>query len=52
MGVQPVQPVSTCVPVEVFEIKGGKAAVVNLDECLICMACELQCPDNAIKVIE
>jgi len=45
----------TCVdvcPVEVFEIKDGKAVVVNLDECLVCMACEVQCPNAAIEIIE
>ena len=45
----------TCVdvcPVEVFEIREGKAVVVNLDECLVCMACEVQCPNNAIEIIE
>ena len=45
----------TCVdvcPVEVFEIKDGKAVAVRPDECLVCMACEVQCPNNAIKVIE
>ena len=41
----------TC-PVEVFEIQDGKSVVVNLDECLICMACEVQCPTAAIEVIE
>ena len=45
----------TCVdicPVEVFEIKDEKSVVVNLDECLVCRACEVQCPDNAIEIIE
>ena len=39
-------------PVGVFEVKEGKSAAVNANECLICMACETQCPENAIKVIE
>ncbi|MFQ6064062.1 MAG: ATP-binding protein [Candidatus Bathyarchaeia archaeon] len=43
--------VDTC-PVEVFEIREGKAVAVNPDECLVCMACEVQCPNGAIKVIE
>jgi NAD-dependent dihydropyrimidine dehydrogenase PreA subunit len=43
--------VDTC-PVEVFEIREEKSVVVNLDECLVCMACEVQCPEGAIKVIE
>jgi len=43
--------VDTC-PVEVFEIREEKSVVVNPDECLVCMACEVQCPNGAIKVIE
>jgi len=45
----------TCVdicPVEVLEIRDEKSVVVNLDECLICRACEVQCPNNAIEIIE
>lgn len=45
----------TCVdvcPVEVFEIKDGKSVPVNADECVICRACEAQCPEGAIQVIE
>lgn len=43
--------VDTC-PVEVLEIKDEKSVVVNLDECLVCRACEVQCPNNAIEIIE
>ena len=43
--------VDTC-PVEVFEIQDEKSVVVNNDECLICRACEVQCPEGAIEVIE
>jgi NAD-dependent dihydropyrimidine dehydrogenase PreA subunit len=43
--------VDTC-PVEVFEIKEEKSVPVNVGECLVCMACEVQCPSGAIKVIE
>ena len=43
--------VDTC-PVEVFEIKDEKSVVVNNDECLVCRACEVQCPEAAIEVIE
>jgi len=45
----------TCVdicPVDVFEIKDEKSIVINLDECLVCSACEVQCPNNAIEIIE
>lgn len=45
----------TCVdvcPVEVFEIREGKSVAVRPEECLVCMACEVQCPQGAIKVIE
>jgi len=45
----------TCVdicPVTVLEIKDEKCKVVNLDECLVCRACEVQCPEGAIEIIE
>ena len=45
----------TCVdicPVEVLEIRDEKTVVINLDECLVCRACEVQCPNNAIEIIE
>ncbi len=50
--------VSVC-PVSVYEMKslpefGGaqKAVVVNNDACILCRACETQCPTQAIKVTE
>ena len=47
--------VDTC-PVEVFElqkVKGEtKAVVVAEDECIVCQACVVQCPKEAIEVIE
>ena len=49
----------TCVdvcPVDVFElqeIKGKtKAVVVDNDACIVCRACEVQCPQQAITVTE
>lgn len=45
----------TCVeicPVEVFTKDKKKAKVAKADECIGCRACEVQCPENAIKVEE
>jgi len=41
----------TC-PVDVYEIKDGKSVAVKVEECLVCRACEVQCPEGAIQVIE
>ena len=43
--------VDTC-PVEVFEMKDDKSIPVKQEECLVCRACEVQCPNAAIQVIE
>jgi len=43
--------VETC-PVGVFEIKGKKSVPVKPEECLVCRACEVQCSESAIQVIE
>jgi len=43
--------VNTC-PVNVFEMKDGKSVPVKVDDCLICRACEVQCPTGAIQVVE
>jgi len=43
----------TCVdvcPMEVFVKEKGKVAVKKPDECIGCKACEVQCPNEAIKV--
>jgi len=43
-------------PVAVFELQdvGGekKSVVVNNDACIVCRACEVQCPTQAITVTE
>jgi NAD-dependent dihydropyrimidine dehydrogenase PreA subunit len=47
--------IDTC-PVEVFELqeKEGKtiSEVVAEDQCIVCRACEVQCPEEAITVTE
>lgn len=45
----------TCVeicPVEVLEIQNEKSVTVNVEECLVCRACEAQCPEGAMQVVE
>jgi len=41
----------TC-PVGVFEVKEKKSIAVKPEECLVCRACEVQCPESAIQVVE
>jgi NAD-dependent dihydropyrimidine dehydrogenase PreA subunit len=43
--------VETC-PVDVLEIQNEKSVPVKVEECLVCRACEAQCPENAIQIIE
>ncbi|HDN83683.1 MAG TPA: 4Fe-4S dicluster domain-containing protein [Candidatus Altiarchaeales archaeon] len=46
----------TCVdvcPVNMYSIEDGKSKVTgNLDDCVLCRACETSCPENAIEIIE
>lgn len=37
---------------EVLEIVDGRAAVVRVEDCLICRTCEEICPKQAITVLE
>jgi len=39
-------------PVAVYEMKDEKSVAVKPDECLVCRACEVQCPESAIQVVE
>jgi NAD-dependent dihydropyrimidine dehydrogenase PreA subunit len=43
--------VNTC-PVSVYEMKDGKSVPTKVSECLVYRACEAQCPEGAIQVIE
>jgi NAD-dependent dihydropyrimidine dehydrogenase PreA subunit len=37
-------------PHEVFELKGGKARIINRDFCMECGACALNCKTEAVTV--
>jgi len=37
-------------PTQVLGMEMFKAKVVDVDKCILCMACELRCPDFAIFV--
>jgi NAD-dependent dihydropyrimidine dehydrogenase PreA subunit len=39
-------------PVGVFAKEGKKVVVKHPEECINCRACEVQCPEKAIKVKE
>jgi len=43
--------VSVC-PIGAYELKENKSVVVNQDGCLVCKACETQCPKSAIVILE
>jgi len=45
--------VDTC-PVNVYDLdeKSGKAKVINLEDCIECLACEENCPEGAIKIVK
>mgnify|MGYP001030300000 CR=1 FL=1 len=40
--------VDSC-PVEIFELKDGKAVAKNVEECTECCACVSACPTEAIE---
>ena len=39
-------------PVDVFALEGDKMVVKKPEECIGCRACEVQCPNQAIKIVE
>lgn len=39
-------------PLGVFEIIDEQSVPANLEDCIVCRACETQCPETAIQVIE
>lgn len=43
--------VGTC-PMGVFEVEGDRVVVAQEDQCIVCRACEVSCPEEAITVEE
>ncbi len=43
--------VNVC-PQSVFKLEGGKAEPVNMSECINCLTCAENCPQQAITVNE
>lgn len=39
----------TVCPVDIFEVKGGKAVCKNVGDCIECCACVTACPHDAIE---
>ncbi|RLF27969.1 MAG: ferredoxin [Thermoplasmata archaeon] len=39
----------TACPVEIFEVRDGKAVANHVEECVECCACVNACPNNAIE---
>jgi NAD-dependent dihydropyrimidine dehydrogenase PreA subunit len=42
----------TVCPQSVFQVEGGKAGSVNMSECINCLTCVENCPQQAITVAE
>jgi len=43
--------VSVC-PKNIFFLENGKAKVRNVEDCIRCMACEINCPFHAVKLVK
>lgn len=43
---------SNVCPQSVFKVEGGKAEPVNMSECINCLTCVENCPQQAITVNE
>ena len=39
-------------PMNVYNFKAGKTIVARPEDCIGCRACEVQCEDEAIKVVD